>query len=108
MPFAVFRVGQVGKDGGSPVVVAMEVGGDQVVDLFQPGLSRGNSMDASGVSRARVPRVVEDGFTRRGFDEGCRSPLHVHPIHFEGCSRKGRMAKRKESEKEGHSVHPYI
>ena len=32
-----------------PVVVPMK-GGDQVVDLFQLGLSRGNSMDASGVS----------------------------------------------------------
>ncbi len=92
---------QVGKHGRSPVVVPMEVGGDQVVDLFQPGLSCGNSMDASGVSRARVAGVDEDGFTRRGFDQGCRSPLHVHPIQVEGCSWKGGWPRARKARRRG-------
>ena len=98
---------QVGKHGRSPVVVAMEVGSDQVVDFFQACLPRGNPMDASGVSRSRVPGVDQDGFAGGRLDQGGGSTLHVHPVNVEGCSRNGCVGKGEEGEKGGYLIHLY-
>ncbi len=64
-------------------MIDVEVGDDEVINLFEACDGGRDFVDAAGVALSRISSINEDGFSTRSDEKRRPAALRVDPIDFE-------------------------
>ena len=75
---------EVSEIGGTPIVILVEVGDNEVIEFLELGDVAAVTVDPNGIPQPWQTGVEEDGLAGRGDNEGRSAALDIDPVNPEG------------------------
>ena len=97
-----------GEVGGAAVVVHIEVGRDEVVDVVQTRRLGHHAMDATGVTITRHAAIHFNGLAGRRDEERAAAALHVHPVDVQRLVFRSREGGSGQSQQQAEGIGPFL